>query len=395
LQEKENRDALSSIRPAQGFAPRQIDLGEKSPRPILAVGADKSNTVTIIKASQAYISEPVGDLIEPGIFDHFRNEIESLCTFAGVRPEVLASDLNPDYLSTQYGYDQTDLDIINIQHHHAHLVSCMVDHRLVDRVIGIIADGAGMGTDNAMWGCELLVADRAEYQRVGHLDYFRLPGFAASSRQTFRPAMGLLYETFGEDTTDLPVVQKIYPDSQTRKMIVQMLQKKINCPQTSSLGRLFDAAAAMLGLASTNHYDGEAPQRLENAAQTETDEEYPFELKISDETTIIDFRPMILQMVSELNAATEISLMASKFHNTVSSFLSQSAIQVAKRKNISYVVLSGGCFANRKLNDKLSRRLTAAGLNCFQHRRISCGDSGLSLGQAAIAAARLIRGFTF
>ncbi|MFA5864618.1 MAG: carbamoyltransferase HypF [Phycisphaerae bacterium] len=387
LQARES--GLIMMRRSRGFVPGSLELGINSPKPILAVGAELKNTVALVKGSKVYLSEHLGDLKDPAVYDHFRRTINHLSALFDVRPEVIVTDLHPEYLSTQYALEKVDVELILVQHHHAHVVSCMAEHRLFDRVIGISADGVGLGTDNAIWGCEVMVADRVDFTRVGHLDYFYLPGSDAAAKQTFRPGLGLLYQAFGDEAVDLPIAARICPDSQTRKMIFQMIQRKINSPPTSSLGRLFDGIACLLGIASMNHFEGQAPMLLESHSKFLTGEEYPFGLKSVNDVTIIDVRSMIREINYDLDRSVDVQIIASKFHNTVAGFLTSVAIIVSGKFKITDVVLSGGCFGNRNLSERMNRRLSGAGLRCFQHQRFPCNDGGIALGQAAIVVARL------
>ena len=326
---------------------------------------------------------------EPAVLEHFHKAIDHLCLLFEAKPQVIASDLHPDYFSTQYAMEKMEAELVQVQHHHAHIVSCMVEHQLFDRVIGISADGVGLGTDKNIWGCEVMIADRADFERVCHLEYFAMPGGDAAARQTFRPAMGLLYNAFGGEIEEHPIAAKICPDSQTRKMILEMIQRKINSPLCSSLGRLFDAVACMIGVASMNHFEGEAPMLLEALANLRSKEEYPFEIK----ENIISIKPMIRQIVADVESKVETNIIADRFHNTVSAFLARAAIMNSQKYGIGDVVFSGGCFANRNISRQLSERLTAAGLRVFQHQRVPCNDGGIALGQAAVAAARIKMNF--
>lgn len=383
---------LLMIRRARGFVPSSIPLGMETPRPILAVGGELKNTVALATGTRAILSEHLGDLKDPAVYDHFQRAIHHLCGLFDIAPEVIACDLHPEYLSSQYANERLDLDLIQVQHHHAHVVSCMVENGLSGPVVGISADGTGLGTDNAVWGGEILIADRAGFTRAGHLDYFGLPGGDAAAKQTFRPALGVLVQAFGEDVLDLPAAAAVCPDTQTRKMIVQMIGRNINCPVTSSLGRLFDAVAALLGAASANYYEGQAPMLLEALADSTVGEAYPFELHDANGIAIIDVRPMIRRIVDDLAQSTPAAAIAGRFHATVAAAFTEAGRVVADKAGIRDIVLSGGCFANRRLSDEVSRRLTAMGLTCYRHRRVPCNDGGLALGQAAVAAARLANG---
>jgi len=261
----------------------------------------------------------------------------------------------------------------------------MVEHDLHDKVIGISCDGTGWGPDGASWGCELMLADRAGFVRMGHLRYFHLPGGDIAARQTFRPALAVLYQAFGPDAIDLPIARTLCPDDQVRRTIGQMIDRKINCPATSSLGRLFDAVAAMTGLADTNHYEGQAPMLLESHAPGDTDECYDYDFARVSDMLIIDPSPMIKQIVHDIRAGRQIAVIADRFHNTIAEFLADGAGNIAERVRVDRVVLTGGCFANCYLSGRLKDKLERIGMTCYEHETIPCNDGGISLGQAAIA----------
>jgi len=380
---------LMMIRRARGFVPQTVDLGCESPHPILAVGAELKNTVTIAKGPRAVMSEHVGDLKDATVFQHFKETIGHLCRLYQLHPEAIAADMHPDYLSTQYALGRVELELIQVQHHHAHVVACMAEHGLEGDVIGISCDGVGFGPDGAVWGCELLIADRAQFTRAGHLRYFPLPGGDAAAKQTFRPALGLLYQVFGPEVLDADIAKNVCPDRQIRRTILQMIERTINCPQTSSLGRLFDAAAAITQLTGVNYYEGQAPMLLEARAKGQCTEAYDYQLDETDDMLIIDPRAMIAAIVTDVEAGLQTEIIADKFHNTVAEFLTSAAERLAGKFGLQRVILTGGCFTNKYLSTRVRERLSKSGLICFEHKLIPCNDAGISLGQAACAAARL------
>ena len=377
---------LILLRRSRGFVPASFDLGTESKKQILAVGAELKNTVAVLKGRKVILSEHIGDLKEPETFNNFRNVINHLCSLYEIDPDVIVADLHDDYLSSRYAMDKFDKEILRVQHHHAHIVSCMVEHNLHDEVIGISADGVGLGSDGKIWGCEFMITSRSEFHREGHLEYFALPGGDSASKQTFRPALSLLYEAFGDTVSKIDVAQKVCPDSQTRRMVLQMIRQNINSPKTSSLGRVFDGVAAMLGIASANRYEGQAPMMLEVCAKGTTTEEYPFEINRDDDGFLINITPMIRGIVEDIDKSIGRDIIADKFHNTVAGFLAAGAIEIAQKSGLRDVVLSGGCFANRRLSSILEGKLLHAELRCIQHNNVSCNDGGIALGQAAIAA---------
>ncbi len=380
---------LIMLRRSRGFVPQSLELGYDNSQSVLGVGAELKNTIALAKGGRVIVSEHIGDLKEPSAFEHFRSVIGHLCRLYDVKPEIIVADIHNDYMSSRYAMDKFDLELIRVQHHHAHIVSCMLENNLDEQIIGISADGVGLGTDGNIWGCELMIADRGDFERKGHLQYFGLPGSDASAIQTFRPALALLWLAFGERAYDLPVARKMCGDSQTRKMIFEMIAKKINMPITSSLGRLFDAVSALAGIAMQNYYEGQAPMMLESLASGRTNERYSFEFIEQEVGFVIDIREMIKQIVKELEEGEQANIISDKFHNTVADFLASAVIRLSKETDINKIVLSGGCFANKRLSLMIEDKLIQSGLECYQHKILPCNDGGISAGQVAIAAARL------
>ncbi len=386
------KDGLIMIRRARGFVPQSIDLGEVSQKHILAVGAELKNTIGIAKDSRAIISEHLGDLKNPESYENFINVIEHLCKLYDVQPEVIVADLHNDYLSTRYALDRLECGLVRVQHHHSHIVSCMVENGIFDKVIGISADGVGLGTDGTIWGCEVLIADRAEFVRVGHLEQFALPGGDSASKQLFRPALALLYNVFGYDVVEHPIAKRICPDKQTRKMIIQMIDRRINSPLTSSLGRLFDAVANIIGIAHYNYYEAQAPMKLESIARGAGTEFYPYTIEKRDDKFVINIKPMIKSLTEDLQKNIPADIIADKFHNTVAEFLAKVAILCTKEFHIDKVVFSGGCFANKIITDKTVKLVEKEGLSCYLHKAIPPNDGGIALGQLGIGIEKVKRG---
>ncbi len=421
------------LRRARGYAPRPIGLtgsAEDAPT-VLAVGAELKNTVCIYRngrachgdalASRAVVSEHIGDLKDGRVYRHFMRVISDAEALFDLQPDIIAADMHPQYLSTEYALRRAAgklsgrpaVPLLRIQHHHAHVISCLAEHGRSDEVIGIACDGTGYGTDGAIWGCEIMRASPADFVRLGHLRYFNLPGGNAAAVETARPATSLLMETFGKDFAKIPIVERIMCDISNgftrcekinsaerqaarlavrrcsrRPMdtLVEQLSAGVNCPPSSSLGRLFDAVAGMCGLAERNRYEGEAPMLAEGAADKGVEDEYPFTLTEADPFEI-DYRPMIEGIVGDITGGVAVGVVSAKFHNTVAAFLSASARRVREITGLKTAALSGGCFANRYLTARLVNLLKADGFEVLTHREIPCNDGGVALGQAVIAAA--------
>jgi len=388
-------------RRARGYAPRPIVLEDapagQAPAPaVLAVGAELKSTVCCLRAGRAVVSEHIGDLKDGRVYRHFMGVINDLEALFEIAPTVLAADMHPQYLSTEYALRRAAGDLagrgeatlIRVQHHHAHVVSCLADNRHAGPAIGLACDGAGYGTDGTIWGCEVLLASPVAFTRLGHLRYFGCPGGDAAAVQTARPAVALLAQTFGADAPSVAAAIAgrglIAPDR--LETLLEQIAAGVNCPPTSSLGRLFDAVAALCGVADANRYEAEAPMRLEAAARDDP-ADYPFALTDA-EPFDIDVRPMIAAIAGDLARGVPAGVVSGRFHNTVAAFLAAAAGRAREATGLETVALSGGCFANRLLAARLADLLRGEGFEVLTHRDIPCNDGGVALGQAVIAARR-------
>ena len=384
-------------RRARGYAPRPIVLedtaGTDAPA-VLALGAELKNAVCCLRGGRAVLSEHVGDLKDGRVYRHFMGVINALEALFEIVPTVLAADMHPQYLSTEYALRRAAGDLagrgpaglVRVQHHHAHVVSCLAENHHAGPAIGLACDGTGYGTDGATWGCEVLTASPVGFERLGHLRYFGCPGGDAGAVETSRPAVGLLAQTFGTDAAKAaePLVrqQMIAPDR--LEAVLEQTAAGVNCPPTSSLGRLFDAVAALCGVAGANRYEAEAPMRLEAAAGDDPGD-YPFALT-GAEPFEIDVAPMVAALARDVARGVPAGAVSGRFHSTVAAFLAAAAERAREITGLGTVALSGGCFANRLLSARLIDRLRTAGFAVLTHREIPCNDGGVALGQAVIAA---------
>ena len=380
------------LRRARGLAPAPIRLPIAAPEPVLAVGAELKSTVCILADNNAVLSEHLGDLTNPAAYRNFASTVECLQTLLDTRPRHLACDLHPDYAATRYARN-LPLPRTAVQHHHAHVVSCMAENGVTEPVIGLACDGTGYGSDGTIWGCEVLTCDSCTFTRVGHLRTFPLPGGDAAAADTWRPALGLLQETFGNDwSLAHDPLARIDPDA------FALVRDHLRSPaaritRTSSLGRLFDAAAFLLGLCSRNRYEAEAPMTLESAASAcDAAEPLAWSLEHSGDTVLMDFRPLLRSLLDGVRAARPQAELARAFHEAVATMLAACANRVSERSGLNRVALSGGCFANRLLLRRVRGLLREAGRQVYIHRSVPPGDGGIALGQAAVAAARLRQG---
>jgi hydrogenase maturation protein HypF len=374
------------LRRARGYAP--LPLHRTKPLPcVLAVGAHLKNSVALSVGTEIFLSQHIGDLETSQAHDAFRRVIADLQRLYDVTPDFIACDLHPDYLSTRHAA-QLGARVVPVQHHWAHVLSCLAENEIDGPALGVSWDGTGYGPDGTIWGGEFLRAnDDGFFTRVAHLRTFRLPGGEAAVRQPCRTALGLLFECDGNAFRPSPGGRRLPPFAEFSdaelSLIRQMVAKGVQAPLTSSAGRLFDAVAALLGIRQRVRFEGQAAMELEFAARANIETHYPFELR-AGEPAVIDWQPMIEQIIAEMERQEDIAIMAAKFHNT----LAEMIVAVARRTGENKVALTGGCFQNRYLLERAIRRLTETGFRPCWHQRVPTNDGGIALGQV-MAAVRL------
>lgn len=372
-------------RRSRGYVPRGVKLTAAQPT-VLAVGAELKNTICLTRGDRAYLSHHIGDLKNQSVVDSMNQAITHFQNLLEVQPQLIAHDLHPDYLSTHVAENLAgELPLVGVQHHHAHLASCLVDNGHTGPAIGVIFDGIGYGSDGHIWGGEFLLGDLRNFRRVAHLDYHPLPGGDAATKEPWRMAVSYLHAAFGTDLPRLKFLQTIDPPGV--KLLLQMIEKRLNSPLTSSVGRLFDAVAAMVGLRNKVSYEGQAALELEMLIDCDgpTESAYPFALLETDGLINLDPTPMIKQLVDDLSVAATGQQISARFHNG----LALSIVTVCQRLVQAHgqfpVALSGGVFQNRYLTERTVKLLRGAGFEVLLHRQVPPNDGGLALGQAAIA----------
>jgi hydrogenase maturation protein HypF len=388
-------------RRARGYAPRAVTLPFPVP-PLLATGAELKSAVCLADGNRAVLSQHIGDLQNRSTFDSFSHTVTHLSDILAIKPELVASDLHPDYLSTRFAED-SGVPLTRVQHHHAHMASCMAENGLDGDVIGIIFDGTGYGTDGTVWGGEFLAGGYHGYRRAGHFLPVPLPGGDAAVREPWRMAMAYLYQSLGEAafTIDHPVA-RILPEKE-RALFAQMLRRRINSPLTSSCGRLFDAVAALLNVRHTVSYDGQGAIELESLAEMAEGEEkspptslyqggsYPYKIVSNEDTPLqLDFSPMFPEILTDIEAGIRTAVIADRFHQSVASAATEVCLHISEATGLDRVILSGGVFQNRLLSEMIYTPLTHKGLHVFTHRLVPPNDGGIALGQAAIAGRRKV-----
>jgi hydrogenase maturation protein HypF len=376
------------IRRARGYTPEPV-AAPFEPPPILAVGPELKNTVCLSRGNELFLSHHIGDLKNDSVMRSFEHAIEHLQLLLEVRPGLVAHDMHPAYMSTRLALAQNELPTMAVQHHHAHMAACMCEHGLTEPAIGVIFDGTGYGTDGAIWGGEFLVGDYADFQRAAHLAEFRLPGGDRAVKEPYRVALALLAQAYGSlDGLDLPVITR--RDEQELHVLGRMIERGLHSPVTSSMGRLFDGVAALIGLREEIRYEAQAAIELEQLVEPGMSAPtLPWELRMQDSHFVVDPQALVRELASEVlrgeASAAELSL---RFHCTLVEIVQTTCLAIRELSGLSTVVLSGGVFLNQFLLSGSYDALHAAGFDVRAHRRVPTNDGGVALGQAAIAGWR-------
>lgn len=378
------------VRRSRGYVPVPVFLKNQVPT-VLGCGAELKNTVCLTRERQAFLSQHVGDLENPAADAFYRRTVAHLQRILDVKPRFAAHDLHPDYLSTRYAFERRDLQPVAVQHHHAHIVSCMAEHHLTGPVIGLAFDGTGYGSDGCIWGGEILTAHLDRFCRTAHLEYVPMPGGAAAVKEPWRMAVSYLWSTFGPDWEGFmpPALARV--DVQKRRIIQQMTAQRVNAPLTSSLGRLFDGIAAMAGLRLAVGFEGQAAMALEMCAAPPAGDGYPYEWS-SEVPHRIAVGPLIRGVVTDLLNRVPVRLVSARFHETLIRLCSDLCGFLRRTSGLNQIVLSGGVFQNAVLLKGLMESLAKKGFEVYSHRQVPTNDGGIALGQAVSAAARLARG---
>ena len=369
------------IRRSRGYVPNPVHVSFNADG-IFATGAELVNTFCVGKDHQAILSQYIGDLKNYETYEFYIQTAERFKNLFRVTPSLVACDMHPDYLSTRYA-ENTELPIVQVQHHHAHIASCMAEHNLDEPVIGVSFDGTGYGDDGHIWGSEFLISDLKTYERKAHFEYIELPGGDKVTEEPWRTAVACLYKTFGKEfiTMNLHFLKDV--PHEKLEMIIDAIDKRINSPLSCSAGRLFDAVAALTGICATADFHAEAPMRLEGFADGSTNDVYDY-----TSGDVISFDPMFRQMVSDINKQLSSNYISTKFHNTIAQVIVNTVRQISSETGIQKIALSGGTFQNKFLLERVESALISEKFEVFTQNKIPCNDSGIALGQLAIAAKR-------
>jgi hydrogenase maturation protein HypF len=379
------------LRRARGFAPlpiqvRNAECGMRSEKSeiVLAVGAHLKNSVALAVGKNIFVSQHIGDLETEAANHAFQQVATDLPKLYETAPTIIAADLHPDYLSTQFAQG-SGKKVVGVQHHVAHVLSCLTENEVALPALGVAWDGTGYGTDGTIWGGEFFRVTGNEVKRVAHFRPFRLPGGDKAVKEPRRVALGLLYELYGESAFELdhlPPLQAMPPVEMIT--LRGMLQRKFNSPLTSSVGRLFDAVASLVNLRQHTRFEGQAAMDLEFAiGDARTNAAYDIRLTPQPGKTalLLDWSPLIGGILHDQQASVTTEIISAKFHNALAEFI----VALAKKSNEQRVALSGGCFQNRYLLERAVSRLRTEGFQPYWHQRVPTNDGGIALGQVVAA----------
>ena len=370
------------FRRSRGYVPAAVRTGLNTDG-IIAFGAELTNCFSVGKKQNVYLSQHIGDLQRLETIQFYEQTLIQFIKLFRIKPLLIAVDMHPEYISTKAGLAFEELPAVRVQHHHAHIAACMAENMLDEKVIGVALDGTGYGTDGNIWGSEFLLCDLNEFERISHFDYIPLPGGDSATEELWRTAISYLYKVYGISfrELELPFLKQIDPEK--IRLIIHMIDKKINCPLTSGAGRLFDCVASLIDLVQTATFQAEGPMRLESLVDPECRDSYKF---IGGD--IICFDETLRSIVEDIINGIEKVTIATKFHNTIILSIFDTVNNIRINSGINKVVLSGGVFQNKYLSERTMDLLLKNNFEVYSHSTVPANDGGLALGQLAVASKR-------
>jgi hydrogenase maturation protein HypF len=380
------------LRRSRGYVPNSVRLPSPVP-PLLACGAELKNTFCVARGDRAWVGHHIGDLENVETLSSFTDGIEHFQRLFAVEPELVVHDMHPEYLSTKYAMEREGASRLAVQHHHAHLAACLAEHAHAGPAVGAIYDGTGLGPDGTIWGGELLVGDAAAYERVGMLWPARLPGGAAAIREPWRMACSWLVVATGSERPPPPPALAAEVDGARWEEVCELVRSGIASPPTTSMGRLFDAVAALCGLRARVNFEGQAAVELE--AMADAVEGGAYAIPITDagaEEVLIDARGLVRDVLDDSAHGVPVPIISARFHNAIAAATAEAVGAQAAAHGVDVAVLAGGVFQNRLLLERTSELLTERRLRVLIPRVLPPNDAAISFGQAAVAAAALDRG---
>lgn len=390
----EDREPLF-LRRSRGYVPTPVKLPGHLQSTGICVGGELKSIAAVVRGKEVMLSQHLGDLENVRSYVNFKLAVDDLVKLFSIKPQWVAHDMHPTYLSTTYAKLLAQffhVPTFAFQHHHAHAAAVLAEHGLSGPALAVICDGTGFGTDGKIWGGELLVVNLKTFKRLAHLRPMLLPGGDAASKQPWRCAMSLLRKAFGDTFADLPIISQIAPDQRQGAFVAEMLQKHVGCASSTAAGRLFDGIAAILSLATENHFEAQAPLALESAAAEFGDAPKLKRPLFEVHSGAIDFSPLVRDFVARLQHKASIPELAAIFHEQFAAAWEAVVMQAVEQTGLVCVGLSGGVMCNQIVDRLLTDRLTQQGLHVLRHRLVPPNDGGLALGQAALAAYRAAHG---
>jgi hydrogenase maturation protein HypF len=376
------------MRRSRGYAPRPVLLKEAYPA-VLALGPQLKTTQCILKDNFAFLTPHIGDMETPQARDFFHESLALMKRITQSDPQIIACDYHPAYYSTQVAQELKEVRVVHVQHHHAHIVSCMAENQIDGDVIGLAMDGTGYGLDGNAWGGEFLIADATQFKRFGHLQYFVLPGGEKAIHEPWRIGVSLLRQAYGQAWPEIASRLKFAPDQTDFELLDKIMETRLNSPLSSGMGRLFDGVAAIMSLRRKVSFEGQAAMELEAKAQL-AGEVLPFDiLRNPDDSYILDISAAIRAIVENIFSGKSVAEIASAFHATLTAAFAAISVEMRKLTGINRVALSGGCFQNRILLDGTVTGLKKKDFEVYYHSQVPANDGGVSLGQAIIAGAMI------
>ncbi|HNY66594.1 MAG TPA: carbamoyltransferase HypF [Deltaproteobacteria bacterium] len=371
------------MRRSRGYVPRPLVLSRQYPS-VLGLGAHLKATAAVLRGDFAFLSPHIGDMETPEARDFFHESISLIKRIAQCDPDIIGCDMHPEYYSSWVASQMECRRVIQVQHHHAHIASCMAENRITGDVIGLAMDGTGYGLDRRIWGGEFLVADEADFQRAGHIRYFPLPGGDAAVKQPWRVAAALLMEVFGTGWGQVAQGLRIIPEHIPLDTVEAVVRQKIQTVFTSSLGRVFDAVSCLLGIRRQVSFEGQAAMELEACADPTVSRVLPYDL-LMDREIVLDLYPAVRTIAEEHLAGKPAAALAGAFHATLVHAFVKTAREIRDATGLNRVVLSGGCFQNRLLLEGCITAFDLAGFDVYTHHLVPPNDGGIALGQALVA----------
>jgi len=368
------------MRRSRGYAPEPVAVGQNV-QGVIACGPMLKNCVAVGRGELCYVSQHIGELMNLETYRSLEQTAAKLCGMLKVEPTLAACDMHPGYPSTRFA-ESLGLPVVRVQHHHAHIAACMAEDGLHERVIGVAFDGTGYGEDGHTWGGEVLVADRSGYERVGHLAYMKMPGGDAAVKHPGRMALGALFPLLGRDAARAVP----WMDEAETEAVLELLERGVNTPLTAGMGRLFDAASALLGVCTRATFEGQPAIELEGIADPNAEGSYPVELIEKNGQLEVDGATILAAACEDRDSRVAVPTIAGRFHNTIVGLLLEYARAVRDRTGLRHVCLSGGCFQNALLLERSVLRLAEEEFVVHRHRLVPPNDGCVALGQMVVAA---------